>query len=186
MTTFDTPIAMRIRALADAIFRDRERITQRELVTILSASFDDVTSELRDDLVTAVKAHDDERAKLGGELRDARAELVQTARERDKARDELDELRVLATNAIDELREELEHALDVSRASLAALAGLETTAEGARVADDDAEPPLCNGTGKRRAHLVVGGRVDRSITMVDCPGCSACRARRGEVLRGGG
>jgi ElaB/YqjD/DUF883 family membrane-anchored ribosome-binding protein len=159
MTTERDPIELRVSALAAWLLRDREVFTEREIVTILRAAFDEVTSDDRGDLLAAMRAHDDDVNRLRGELREANDRALQLERERDRARDELDELRVLATNAIDELRDQLADATDVSAAALAAIAGQEV---------------LCDGSGTRRAHAVVNGRVQRHTTEHACPGCAAC------------
>lgn len=159
MTTERHGLELRIAALAAWLLRDRDVFTERELVTILRASFDEAASELRDEIVDARRAHDADVARLELELRETKAIALQIERERDRARDELDELRVLATSAIDELRAELADATDVTAAALAAIAGQEI---------------LCDGSGTRRAHAVINGRVQRTATPHPCPGCAAC------------
>jgi uncharacterized protein YhaN len=118
----------------------------------------------RDPMIDALaderRAHDLEVAKLREELRESRAHALQIERELARARDELDELRMLATEAIEGMREELADATDVATAALAALAGQEV---------------LCDGSGTRRAHAVVNGRVQRVATPHPCPGCAACK-----------
>lgn len=178
MTGARDPIVLRVEALIGWLLRDRAIYTDRELRTILRASFDEVTSDLRGDVVDAIKAHDTDVAKLGNELRDARDRSLQLERELARARDELDELRVLATNAIDELRDQLEEAVDVSAAALAALAVQHEHVDEAQ--------PLCDGSGVRVAHPVVDGRVRRATSELPCPGCRACgHARREEGVRHG-
>jgi chromosome segregation ATPase len=160
MTAERDAIELRIEALAAWLLRDREVFTERELVTVLRASLEDATREIRDELVDAMRAHDVDAARHRAELDEAKARIVQIERERDRAREELEELRVLATSAIDELRDQLADATDVSAAALAAIAGQEV---------------LCDGSGTRRAHAVVDGRVQRFTTPHPCPGCVACK-----------
>lgn len=116
------------------------------------------------DLEVALSEVRTELARLVDELGEARNIRMQLDRELERARSAAE----VATRAA-------QLWYDVAAAALGAL-------------DDTrraAIPGGCNGSGVRRAHLVVGGRVQREASDTPCPGCEACVGRNESRLRYG-